>query len=144
VLAWDLGPANALIDAAVGWLTDGAETYDRDGARTERGTVREDLLEVLLDEPYYALPAPAPDLAVTTTDAFGLPSQAKESFALLGFLTWYGLPGIAPRAPPAPGTPRCSARSPPATPRSASPTRPPAPPTPGTASLLAGSGRGMW
>jgi anhydro-N-acetylmuramic acid kinase len=42
----------------------------------------------------------APDLAVTTTDAFGLPSQAKESFAfaLLGFLTWYGLPGIAPGA----------------------------------------------
>ena len=169
VLAWDLGPANALIDAAVGWLTDGAESFDRDGVRAARGAVRDDLLAVLLDEPYYALPAPkstgkelfhlpylrervgrigevapddlvatcteltarlvardssgldelvvagggtrnpvlmsriaalAPDLTVTTMDEFGLPSQAKESFlfALLGFLTWHGLPGIAPGA----------------------------------------------
>jgi anhydro-N-acetylmuramic acid kinase len=37
---------------------------------------------------------------VTTTDDYGLPSQAKESFAfaLLGFLTWHGLPGTAPGA----------------------------------------------
>lgn len=171
VLAWDLGPANGLMDAAVSWLTDGAEAYDADGVRAARGTVRSDLLDRLLDEPYYGLPAPkstgkelfhleylldrvsdvapidgddlvatcteltaslvarvcterrltslvasgggtrnpvlmnriaalAPGVTVSTTDDFGLPSQAKESFAfaLLGFLTWHGLPGITPTA----------------------------------------------
>jgi anhydro-N-acetylmuramic acid kinase len=39
-------------------------------------------------------------IPVRTTDAFGLPSQAKEAaaFALLGWLTWHGLPGNIPAA----------------------------------------------
>lgn len=175
VLAWDLGPANALIDAAVGWLTDGAAGFDDGGGRAAAGRVRADLLDALLDEPYYELAPPkstgkelfhleylldrvervpqvagddlvatvteltavlvarvcadhglteliasgggtnnpvlmsriaslAPGVAVTTTDAHGLPSQAKESFAfaLMGFLTWHGLPGTTPGATGAP------------------------------------------
>ncbi|MQA77203.1 MAG: anhydro-N-acetylmuramic acid kinase [Streptosporangiales bacterium] len=176
VLAWDLGPANALIDAAVAGLTDGAEAMDLDGARAARGRVRDDLLARLLDEPYYALPAPKstgkelfhaayvsdlvalverdsgvpvePDDLVatlteltaelvgracradalrelvvagggvrnpvlmarirercaptelTTVEEYGLPSAAKEAyaFALLGFLTWHGLPATIPTA----------------------------------------------
>lgn len=58
VLAWDIGPANALVDAAVAGLTGGAEVMDVDGARAARGRIRDDLLPRLLDEPYYALPAP--------------------------------------------------------------------------------------
>jgi anhydro-N-acetylmuramic acid kinase len=36
-----------------------------------------------------------PDVGVLTTDELGLPAQAKEAvaFAVLGFLTWNGLPG---------------------------------------------------
>lgn len=56
--AFDVGPANALIDAAVGHLTGGSETYDEDGRRAARGVVREDLLGSLHREPYYALPPP--------------------------------------------------------------------------------------
>jgi anhydro-N-acetylmuramic acid kinase len=56
--AFDTGPGNALVDAAVGWLTHGVESYDRDGLRAADGEVDEKLLGVLLDEPYYALRAP--------------------------------------------------------------------------------------
>lgn len=52
-VAYDTGPGNCLIDAAVGHVTDGQETFDRDGARGRRGTVRRDLLDRLLDDPYY-------------------------------------------------------------------------------------------
>jgi anhydro-N-acetylmuramic acid kinase len=57
-LAWDIGPANALVDAAV--LRTGAHPagYDADGVLAARGRVDEDLLADLLAEPYYRLPAP--------------------------------------------------------------------------------------
>ncbi|MEU9780086.1 anhydro-N-acetylmuramic acid kinase [Streptomyces phaeochromogenes] len=54
--AFDTGPAGALIDAAVHHFT--GRVYDTDGALAARGTVHEPLLRRLLDEPYYALPAP--------------------------------------------------------------------------------------
>jgi anhydro-N-acetylmuramic acid kinase len=53
-LAYDAGPANALIDAAVVALTGGAETCDRGGARAARGKVDEALLALLLDDFYLA------------------------------------------------------------------------------------------
>jgi anhydro-N-acetylmuramic acid kinase len=46
------------MDAAVGWLTEGREAFDRDGERAARGTVDVDLVEVLLADPYYETPAP--------------------------------------------------------------------------------------
>jgi len=52
-VAFDNGPANALLDAVVAWRTDGRETFDRDGARAARGTVDDELLARFLDEPYY-------------------------------------------------------------------------------------------
>lgn len=58
IVAYDLGPANALIDAAVADGTGGTETMDTDGARARRGTVDRELLRRLLAEPYYALAAP--------------------------------------------------------------------------------------
>jgi anhydro-N-acetylmuramic acid kinase len=68
-LAFDVGPANALIDAAVGYLTEGYESYDQDGRRAARGVVHEGLLRSLLDEPYYALGPPKS----TGKERFNLP-----------------------------------------------------------------------
>jgi anhydro-N-acetylmuramic acid kinase len=169
-IAYDAGPANALIDAAVVAVTGGAETCDRGGIRAARGTVDEALLTLLLDDFFLAQAPPkttgkeryhhgfteaaldelgrdlaADDLVATLTahaaevaaaecrrhgvteviasgggtenpvlmkalaervaparlrtiDDLGLPSAAKEAyaFAVLGFLTWHGLPGNVP------------------------------------------------
>lgn len=169
-VAFDTGPGNALIDAAVTWLTDGAESCDRDGHRAIKGRVDDTLLEALLADPYYTRPPPkstgketfhsgylraacqeagrepgddvvatvtaltartvadacrahgvadvlvsgggahnpallqalADDLGAGVTlrpsDEAGVPAQAKEAylFALLGFLTWHGVPATVP------------------------------------------------
>jgi anhydro-N-acetylmuramic acid kinase len=58
IVAYDIGPASALMDSAVVDLTGGAERMDRDGARAARGTVDDELLADLLAEPYYRLPPP--------------------------------------------------------------------------------------
>lgn len=165
--AYDLGPANALIDSAA--LQQTGRHYDVDGSLGAAGTVDEALLQHLLAEPYYALPAPKstgkelfhdgyladvqrqfpavqgpdlvasltaltaeivaaevirariellvvsgggvrnptlmtmvaerlPDVEITTSDAYGAPSDAKEAiaFALIGHLTAHGLPGNVP------------------------------------------------
>ena len=58
VVAFDTGPANCLLDAAAHRITDGRQHSDVDGRLALAGTVRADLLERLLTEPYYRLPAP--------------------------------------------------------------------------------------
>lgn len=55
-IAYDTGPANALIDAAAREYT--GQDYDVDGALAARGTVLAALLDRLLAEPYYRRPAP--------------------------------------------------------------------------------------
>ena len=75
-VAFDTGPANALVDAAVVRLTGGAQAFDRDGALAAAGTVDEDLLARLLDEPYYARPAPK-----TTGKELFHPGYLDEIFA---------------------------------------------------------------
>ncbi|GAA2779696.1 anhydro-N-acetylmuramic acid kinase [Saccharopolyspora taberi] len=57
-LAYDTGPGNALIDAAARMVTGGELAHDVDGAIAATGSVRADLLKVLLDDPYYALEPP--------------------------------------------------------------------------------------
>ncbi|GAA2733536.1 anhydro-N-acetylmuramic acid kinase [Pedococcus aerophilus] len=57
-VAWDIGTANALIDAVVAADPSTPLAYDRDGSIARSGTVVPGLLEVLLDEPYYRAPAP--------------------------------------------------------------------------------------
>ncbi|MEV1287063.1 anhydro-N-acetylmuramic acid kinase [Micromonospora sp. NPDC049679] len=168
-VGYDIGPANALLDAATRRFYD--EPCDVDGRHAARGRVHEDLLRLLLAEPFYARPAPkstgkelfhggyltarlaelhpAPppdDVLATlteltalivaaecdrhdigeviaagggvrnpvlmarlrefggarwrlrTSDELGVPVQAKEAyaFALLGWLSWHGLPGALP------------------------------------------------
>jgi anhydro-N-acetylmuramic acid kinase len=58
VAAYDIGPANALIDAAVAANTDGRELYDADGRAAARGRVDAALLQALLADPYYDTPLP--------------------------------------------------------------------------------------
>lgn len=171
VIAYDTGPGNALLDAAMRELSRGLRAQDTDGEMASRGTVRPDLLAALLADPYYAAPAPkstgkehftprylhertagqptmpAEDLLATlveltartiaaeclahgaatvvasgggmrnpaitaalvrelgsvpllTSDELGLPADAKEAYltALLGFLTWCGIPANTPSA----------------------------------------------
>ncbi|MEU3271694.1 anhydro-N-acetylmuramic acid kinase [Saccharomonospora sp. NPDC006951] len=173
VFAYDTGPGNALLDAAVATLTRGRAHSDADGTLAARGTVHPELLNHLLADPYYErlppkstgkehfnagyldeaiagfAPISAEDLlatlteltaatiaaacanhgvrtvvasggghrnpalvralrsrvAVVASDEHGLPSDAKEAYltALLGWLTWNGLPGNVPGATGAEG-----------------------------------------
>ena len=57
-IAFDTGPANALIDAAITHRTGGALTFDRDGKHAAAGRIHPELLDRLLAEPYYRRPAP--------------------------------------------------------------------------------------
>jgi len=52
VRAFDVGPANALVDGAVRALTQGRERIDADGARARRGSVDTELLDRLLDDDF--------------------------------------------------------------------------------------------
>jgi anhydro-N-acetylmuramic acid kinase len=58
VVAFDTGPGNMVIDSLMYLVTHGAETFDRDGARAARGTVREDVLAWCMSDPYFQLKPP--------------------------------------------------------------------------------------
>ena len=173
VIAYDIGPASALMDSVTSDATGGAERMDTDGTRAARGVVDQELLQAFLAEPYYEQPAPkstgkelfhadyvrdvlsghgdgvptTDDLLATLTeltavlvaractahrvselvvagggarnptlmrrisalvapasvtliDDYGLPAQGKEAylFAVLGYLTFHGLPGTVASA----------------------------------------------
>ncbi|MFC5261394.1 anhydro-N-acetylmuramic acid kinase [Kribbella qitaiheensis] len=82
-IAFDTGPANALIDAVVRDTTGGRSTFDADGVMAGRGRVHPELFERLLAEPYYRRPAPKS----TGKELFHLSYLAKAMT---------GLPEIAP------------------------------------------------
>ncbi|MER5910354.1 anhydro-N-acetylmuramic acid kinase [Streptomyces sp. NPDC001982] len=79
-LAFDTGPANALIDAAVRHFTDGAASYDEDGSRANAGHISLELLCALLNDPYYRRPAPKS----TGKEHFHLPYLQRALDALPG------------------------------------------------------------
>lgn len=168
-IAFDTGPANALLDAAMVHFSNGELSHDFNGEWASRGRVDTDFLNELLSEPYFSRSAPKttgkelfnplylhsallkrpdlepcdvlatltaltahsiadalaawqvdvlvaagggtrnpvlmsmlkealPGVQVKESAALGLPAQAKEAyaFALLGFLSWHGLPGTVP------------------------------------------------
>jgi anhydro-N-acetylmuramic acid kinase len=68
-IAFDTGPANTLIDAAVRHITDGMQSYDRGGEIAREGAIHRPLLERLLSDPYYRLPPPK----TTGRELFHLP-----------------------------------------------------------------------
>lgn len=57
-IAYDTGPGNALIDAAVRELSSGREHLDERGRRAAGGRVDRGLLARLLDDPFYRRPPP--------------------------------------------------------------------------------------
>ncbi len=57
-LAFDTGPGNVLIDWAARFASNGALTYDVDGALARQGQVHEALLRRWLTHPYYQQPPP--------------------------------------------------------------------------------------
>lgn len=165
---YDVGPANALLDAAVVRSTGGAVRFDVDGALASSGRVDVIVLADLLAEPFYARSAPKStgkelfhagyldrtpgllaleltdqlatlaeltastvaravreagadvavfagggvrnplvmrrirelldDVRVLTYDRLGVDPDAKEAllFAMLGWLTWHGIPSAGP------------------------------------------------
>ncbi|HWN80861.1 MAG TPA: anhydro-N-acetylmuramic acid kinase, partial [Candidatus Udaeobacter sp.] len=67
VRAWDIGPANMVLDGLVHASSSGAERHDRDGAGAQRGEVSAPLLRELRADPYFtALPPKS-----TGADRFG-------------------------------------------------------------------------
>lgn len=57
-MAYDIGPANGLLDAAISAHSQGKVAFDEDGRLAAAGVVDFELLESFLAEPYYSLPAP--------------------------------------------------------------------------------------
>ncbi|WP_193096009.1 anhydro-N-acetylmuramic acid kinase [Brevibacterium sp. FME17] len=57
-VAFDTGPANALIDVLARRMTGGETGFDRDGKLAAQGQVDDGLLTELLADAYYELPAP--------------------------------------------------------------------------------------
>jgi anhydro-N-acetylmuramic acid kinase len=58
IVAFDTGPGNMVIDALVARMTDGRETYDKNGRIARSGAIHYDLLDAMLSDPYFALPPP--------------------------------------------------------------------------------------
>ncbi len=69
VRAFDTGPGNILIDGMVSLLSDGEQTFDRDGALASEGSVDDRLLESLLDDAYLHQPPPK----TTGRERYGIP-----------------------------------------------------------------------
>lgn len=67
VVAFDTGPGNALIDTAAELATNGEAQIDRDGELARRGSIDEDLLRELLDDPFFHRAPPKS----TGREAFG-------------------------------------------------------------------------
>lgn len=57
-LAYDIGPANGLMDAAMTAFTKGESTFDKEGATARSGEIQEEILSAMLKHPYYAMPWP--------------------------------------------------------------------------------------
>ncbi|MED5262863.1 MAG: anhydro-N-acetylmuramic acid kinase [Myxococcota bacterium] len=73
VLAFDVGPANVLIDEAVRLLSGGSEAMDRDGRLALAGEVDSDCLQRLLDDEFLRRPPPKS----TGRERYG-PAQAEK------------------------------------------------------------------
>jgi anhydro-N-acetylmuramic acid kinase len=58
MIAFDTGPGNMIIDAMAKLVTNGQKEYDQDGKMAAAGRVNPELLEKLLEHPYYDAPPP--------------------------------------------------------------------------------------
>ncbi|CCH34364.1 anhydro-N-acetylmuramic acid kinase [Actinosynnema sp. NPDC047251] len=93
VVAYDTGPGNALLDAAMTALSNGLRTHDVDGEFAARGRIHGELLTRLLADPYYAARPPKStgkehfDLGYLERVADGLTLPAEDLLATLTELT---------------------------------------------------------
>jgi anhydro-N-acetylmuramic acid kinase len=58
VIAFDTGPGNMIIDELAWVATNGRQSYDADGALAAGGSVRQNLLEYWMSDPYFAKSPP--------------------------------------------------------------------------------------
>jgi len=58
IVAFDTGPANMLVDAWIAEATDGRAAFDCNGEGAARGKADATILASMLEEPYFAMPAP--------------------------------------------------------------------------------------
>lgn len=58
IAAFDTGPGNMVIDQLVGVLSEGKDTYDRDGAIAARSRLDRTLLDKMLNDRYYSAQPP--------------------------------------------------------------------------------------
>ena len=58
VMAFDVGPANSLVDGVVSLATDGRERFDLEGRRARAGTILEDWRAEMAADPYFDRPPP--------------------------------------------------------------------------------------
>jgi anhydro-N-acetylmuramic acid kinase len=72
-IAFDSGPANLPIDTYASLRTDGVQRYDKDGELARSGTVNEDLLARMLEDPYFRRALPK----TTGREEFGAPYVAR-------------------------------------------------------------------
>lgn len=87
----DADLAATLVELTARTVADACAPYEPTDVVGAGGGMRNPVLVSRLRE----LLSPA---TLSTTDEFGLPSDSKESYlvALLGWLTWHGLPGVVP------------------------------------------------
>ena len=85
-IAYDIGPANGLMDAAIFAHTSGARAFDESGLIAASGVIDYALLAKFLDEPYYSLPAPKS----TGKELFHLPYIVERA----GEVNTWNLPNL--------------------------------------------------
>jgi anhydro-N-acetylmuramic acid kinase len=76
VMAFDVGPANALLDGVISLATEGRESFDRDGALARSGSPIKVWLDEMMSDPYFERPPPKS----TGRERYGL-AQAREWLA---------------------------------------------------------------
>lgn len=58
VMGWDTGPGNVLMDLAAHHFSEGAKTYDQDGAWAATGHICQPLVDQWLEHPFFQEPPP--------------------------------------------------------------------------------------
>jgi anhydro-N-acetylmuramic acid kinase len=80
IVAFDTGPANGPIDAAVALVTSGAQSFDREGRLAAAGRVDADLVAELLGDPWFDRPPPKSASRETWGEPFvaGLAARRRD------------------------------------------------------------------
>ncbi len=101
LLAFDTGPANALLDDWVAGRRGAA--MDEDGRLAASGTVNRDVLAELMDHPYFGL---APPKSLDRLDFSARPAEHLDDADGAATLSAFTAASVAAAAPHLPGTPR--------------------------------------